>query len=100
MRDRRPSPDAVSAAQALPLALRELDLAVEQGEYVANRANVANLTLTVEIPGSLPRHFRLTNDERTAALAFLPRFSAARVEAAQEKVRALTARVTATTGPG
>lgn len=93
MADHRPTPDAVAAALALPLALRELEHAVNQSEFVANRAGAATLTLTIACSGSLPVHFQLGEEEREAAVALLPRFSAARIEAAQAKVQALTERV-------
>lgn len=93
MTNARPTPDAVDAARSLNLALTELHRAADESEFVANRAGVAEITLTLTVPGSIPVNYNLTAAEREAALVLLPSLSRARIAAAREKVRALTDRV-------
>lgn len=86
---------ARTAAAALPLALRELDTAEAEREFIANRAGVAKLTLTFDVPGSLPQHFHLRGEAAESVKALLPGLASEKVVEARARVRGLTDQIRA-----
>ena len=98
MVEHTPTAQAADAAKSLPSAITLLERAVGQREFVKNRGRVAQLTLTIGVPGSVPIYFHLEGAGADAVLALLPDLAEAAVTAAKAEVKALAAAIDTNTG--
>ena len=98
MVEHTPTAQAANAAKSLPLAITILERAVDQRDFVKNRASVAKLTLTIGVLGSMPIHFHLEGAGADAVRALLPDLAEAAVTAAKAEVKALAAAIDTHTG--